>query len=143
MVSIQGEELPPLYYDWVIDGEPVIFKQSENQDDIRLTQVPHPSKTLEVVIGSGVPPADLVIATFEHVDANGVPTDSGGMQTDCLREVDRCDLIYGPDSLTVTLEAAESAQVVVLQLLYAARNPDGDGMIHMNASWGVRLDVDR
>lgn len=141
-VSIQGQELQPLYYDWMVDGEQVVFKQTENQDDIELARVPNISETLEVVIGSDVPPADLIMVTFDEVDANGVPINSDGLQTDCLHDDDGCHLAYQPGSLTVTLEVDASAKVAVLQLLYAGRNPDGDGMVHLNGSWGARLNVD-
>lgn len=39
-MTLRGTSIDPLYYDWIVDDEQVVYKQAPNQDDIVLPSVP-------------------------------------------------------------------------------------------------------
>jgi hypothetical protein len=141
-VSIEGNRIAPSYYEWVIDGENITFKASEDQDDAELTHLSRPSReTLSVVLSTAVRPADFRVVFFEDVDENGVPTAASGVEIDCLED-DACSLQTENGELTADVQLTLDPKVMVVHLLYAdvVDSDDETKVDHLVGSWGVRFD---
>lgn len=141
-VSVEGSEIAPSYYEWIVDGESVTFKAAEDQDDAPLTDAPPPAgETLSVVLGSAVRPGDFRVVFFEDVDENGVPTAGAGVEVNCLED-DACSLRREDGEISATVQLTSAPRIAVVHLLYAdVFGPDDDVKVdHFVGSWGVRFD---
>jgi hypothetical protein len=139
-VSVQGHDLEPAYYDWMIDNERVVMKQRENQDEVPLSTIElDAGSELSFSVGSEVLPADFVVVLFSELDSNGIPIDSRGDEIDCLHEDDRCRITTGPSEMIASVQTHPQTRIVVIHLLYATRSEGQTGVRHVTGSWGMRL----
>lgn len=140
-VSIEGKRIAPSYYEWVVNGENITFKASEDQDDAELTHMSPPSgETLSVALSSAVRPADFRIVFFDDVDDNGVPAADSGVEVDCLGG-DVCNLRRERGDLIADVQVTVDPKVMVVHLLYASvtGSEEDTTVDHLVGSWGVRF----
>lgn len=141
VVTVDGVEIDPSHYEWVIDGEAVQFKAAENESDAPLTEVRAPEgDTVSVELNSPVRPSDFTVVFFDEVDEAGVPTTTAGREIDCLRDA-ACTVSARNGTLAATVEQVGSPVIMVVHLLYADVVDDADSTAvnHQVGSWGVRF----
>jgi hypothetical protein len=120
----------------------ITFKESNDQDNVTLTELPIGDDRLTIEIGSPIPPAQLFVSLFSTLDSKGVPVDSIGDERDCLERENPCDMTISKTTIRIGIPDTSSARIVVVHLGYWGEPAAGlstQDLFLYTVSWGARL----
>ncbi|MFE5672731.1 hypothetical protein ACFQ58_14110 [Agromyces sp. NPDC056523] len=140
-LTIQDLSINPGYYSWIIDGDDVVFRTEENQDDAVLPEVSVKGASLRIDVGSSVVPAEFIVVIFDELNSTGLPSEPLGEEFNCLADTGPCQLRSTDPFVSANVNLPASTKIVVVHLSYASEDSE-DAIRLLSGSWAVRIGED-